>query len=188
MYYLLKSRPAGPEDPESAMLTYKPDRLPNGFLRQWILGQPFDPPPPIPVKVTIEPGEGGRVDDYYDSKIYLMTKQLADFFSAVGVDNLDTYPCEILDVETQNVMTTHVAFNVVGRVAAANLQKSRFTDIDGLKMFDSMSIDEARARGLLLFRLHEAPSRILVHQSIKMRAEAKGIQSLMFLDPEQLSA
>jgi hypothetical protein len=186
MYFLLKSRPAGPEDPESAMFTYKADRLPDGFLRQWISGQRFDPPPPIPVKITIEPGESGHLDDYYDSKIYLMTKRLASFFADAGVDNLDIYAAEILEVESGKIFTDFVAFNVIGLVSAADMKKSRFTNIDGLHMFDSISVDENLTQGLLFFR-DEASSKIFVHHTIKERAERLGIVSLMFLDPETLS-
>lgn len=190
MYYLMleNTEPVDEEDETPpVMYTYEPDPLPSGFVRQWMTGQPFAQQPPTPVRVTIAPGDAGRMGEYYGSQIWLMSKRLRDFFTAAGVDNIDYYPAEIVDVESGNSYDNFFAFNVVGLISAADLGKSRYSDIDGLKMFDSISVDAGKAKGALLFRMAESPSQILVHESIKLKAEREKISDLRFLEPDNLA-
>jgi hypothetical protein len=72
---------------------------------------------------------------------------------------------EIVDVESGTRYDDFLAFNVVGLVAKA---------------------DVGKANCALLFRKAESPSQILVHESIKAKAEAEGIRDLRFLEPDAL--
>jgi uncharacterized protein YbjT (DUF2867 family) len=104
------------------------------------------------------------------------------------VDNLDIYTAEIREEASGRVYDEYVAFNLIGKVAAADLDASTYTDtrppmIDG--GFTSLQIDAAKARNLLLFRLAEAVNAIVVHERVKSAVESAGIRTLTFIPPQQ---
>jgi hypothetical protein len=83
----------------------------------------------------------------------------------------------------------YLAVNIVGRVAAAELAKSeinpevpeRLISMD----FFSLSVDEAKTRGALMFRLAENLSAVLVHEHVKAQVDRAGIETLTWLRPEE---
>ena len=54
--------------------------------------------------------------------------------------------------------------------------------------FDSLAIDEAKAKGQLMFRLAESLSTILVHESVKKALEHAQIPLIEFYEPEHFAA
>ena len=50
--------------------------------------------------------------------------------------------------------------------------------------FESVTIDETKARDLLLFRLAECVSGIVVHERVKSLSERRGVVGLDFVRPE----
>lgn len=83
--------------------------------------------------------------------------------------------------------TTTKAVNIVGLVAAADLERSVYT-ANGTPLihvdFDSLVIDEARARELPLFRLAECVSAKIIHERICDAFRAAKIPHLDFVPPE----
>jgi hypothetical protein len=83
----------------------------------------------------------------------------------VGIDNLQCFPAELRSNKDGTVWNGYQVVNIIGLVAAANLEKSQSTHIidrpeeDALPLmaFDDLKIDHARAAGYLLFRLAESP-------------------------------
>jgi hypothetical protein len=51
--------------------------------------------------------------------------------------------------------------------------------------FHALSIDESKARGLLIFRLAENITAVLVHEHVKKQVERSGIGTLTWLAPEE---
>ena len=49
--------------------------------------------------------------------------------------------------------------------------------------FHSLVIDEARTHGLMLFRLAEARTAIIVHERIKQAIDDAGIPGFVFYEP-----
>ncbi len=172
----------GPDagDGERASLTYEPDLASDGFGRVWIAGERFSELPPATLRATIEPGDGGRLLEFYEVPLPVMSSALKDFFQEAGVDNIDFYPVVIVDVESGSSRSDYFAFNIIGLVAAADMGNSSFEDFDGLIMFDSITIDSRRTAGARLFRMAEAPSKIVAHKSIKSLAEARNLQAFRF--------
>jgi len=85
------------------------------------------------------------------------------------------------------MVTNYKVVNVVGVVAGADLGRSVYEASDGVPLidvsFDSLAIDEKRVAGLLLFRLAESLSAIVVHDRIKKHLLARGFDMLTFRDP-----
>ena len=162
-------------------------------VSSWIKGQLIDTPVPQPLPFTVEPDEDDREPDepgvllemYQDSYV-LMTKRLVDALQEAGVDNLQLFDAVISDPRTGMVSADYKVVNVVGVVACADLGKSTYTTSGAPLIdvsFDSLAIDEKRAGGLLLFRLAESLSAIIVHERVKSHLLAKGFDMLTFRDP-----
>jgi len=162
-------------------------------VSSWIKGQLIDTPVPQPLPFSVEPDEDDRDPDepgvllemYQDSYV-LMTTRLVDALREAGVDNLQVYDAVISDPRTGSVADNYKVVNVVGVVACADLGRSTYTATGAPLIdvsFDSLVIDEKRAGGLLLFRLAESLSAIIVHERVKRHLLAKGFDMLTFRDP-----
>lgn len=190
MYFVMTCLSSDDED--HAILQHKRDHP----FRSWHSGnpfradaaQPYKRPPAHPVVARIEAGDEGAMAEFWDNPVPLMTRRLHERLLAAGIDNLDVYGAEIREEGTGKIHSDYVAFNLIGKVAAADLKRSKHTGseppvIDG--GFTSLQIDAGKARQLLLFRLAEAVNAILVHERVKTALEAAGIDTLTFLPPDQ---
>ncbi len=124
----------------------------------------------------------------FNRGIVLMSEQLLNCLQAAGVDNLDDYATELFNPKTGQRFSNYRAVNIIGLVAAADLAQSDYqahgsplVDVD----FDSLTVDPKKSRGLLLFRLAECVSGIVVHESVKHHVEKCGIRYLDWLPPEE---
>lgn len=181
MFFMLEC--FSPEEADHAQFTLSDDDE-----LSWITGRRFAEPPKLPFRLSIEPGEDGVLPELTDVPIPLMTPRLAAALGQAGVANIDFYPTEIHNLETGAILRDLLAFNLIGLVAAADLEKSLYAAPDGLLLsvdFDSLVIDEAKTRGALLFRLAESVNGIVVHETIKNAIEATGIDTLTFMPPEE---
>lgn len=175
-----------PDDGYLARLSYTPDDP----RRSWILGERFETPPPIPVRATVR----GLDDDdtvlaeLWKSPLPAMSKRLHAVLVEAGVSNLEVFPLEIMDPSSGKLLHDHVAFNLIGKVAAVDVAASVVSASNTDKMvsasFDQLALDEQRIGGALMFRLAEAVSTIVVHRSVKERIESAGIQTLTFYVPK----
>lgn len=185
MYFMMLCQT--PHGAKSALTSYDPDRMPSGYRRNWASGKRFETQPPVPVHVEIEEGESGVLLEMITGAIPLMSLRLAEAIAKAGVANIEYFDAEIHDLESGAIHKGHVAFNIVGAVAAADLDKSVFDASDGTTIavdFDSLTIDAGKTRGALLFRLAESINGIVVHERIVDAIEDAGIDSLTFLPPE----
>jgi hypothetical protein len=182
MYYILQRRE--PEDidaPDIAAFSY--DRDIQG--RSWFRGARFNDPPLEPVLVTTQ---GGELPDLSEVPLPLVSKRLAEALKHASVTNIDYYPAEIRNESTGETFNDHLAFNLIGLVAAADLSASDYDSPEGPLIsvdFDSLVIDEEKARRVPMFRLAECVTAIIVHESVKKAIEGAGIDTLTFIPPEE---
>jgi len=97
-----------------------------------------------------------------------------DFIQALrdcGVNNFDTYNAAVTDPDDGSIATNYKSVNVLGLVAAADMQKSIATVHDGIPLidvdFDNLVVDEDRVKNIKMFRLAESTNAILVHESLR---------------------
>ena len=167
------------------MLTYKPDNP----RRAWAMGSRFRVAPPEPVRAEVKKGYGGNMAEFWDDPVPLMTQRLYAALVKSGVSNVDTYAAEIFDPHTSETHRNYVAFNIIGAVAAADLNNSVFDASSPERIisvdFDSVAISGEAARAALLFRLAESVNAIVVHERVKAALESEGIDTLTFIRPEE---
>jgi len=180
-YFMLACH--SPEEGDHAQYSYEPD----DEERSWIIGQPFDVPPPVPVPVTVEPGEEGLQPELTDVPVPLMSRRLAECLTAAGVSNIDFYPARVTEQASGRSHDGLLAFNLIGLVAAADLSRSTFSAPDGPLLsvdFDGLAIDPAKAGAADMFRLAESVNGIVVSRRVRQAILDAGITTLEFILPE----
>ncbi len=164
----------------------------DGF-EGWGVGRPAEQEPKKPVVINVVPYDGyaGLLDEFKDENVPLMSKRLKETIESAGVDNVKFYPVVLRNKKTKKTHE-YFAFNLIGLVDAVDLGKSSITSHDGDFFGDSsitnLAVNEKAGRGLLMFRLKEKFSVILVHRKVKEAIEKAGITSVKFIAPEDFMA
>ncbi|TQV85886.1 imm11 family protein [Aliikangiella coralliicola] len=154
----------------------------------WRLGRRFKKQPPNPVIVEISPGYPNDLKEMYYNDAIIITKRLLAALQEAGVDNLDVYPCIIVNEDTGFRTEDYVAINLIGLVKAADIANSKVTGGDGDHLldtdFDGVAIDPKKAKDYLMFRLAENTSAIVIHRSVKEHLVKKGFNMLTYVEPK----
>lgn len=161
----------------------------------WYSGQTittqFDEPF-VYVKQEYDDGVPGELKAMYKEEAKpLMRLDLISAIQEAGVDNLQLFPAVIEDPLTGTQHANFHAFNIVGLVACADMGSSDLmgtSDTDLLDVdFDRLVIDESKTQGLLLFRLAEACTAIVVHDNVRHAIEQAGVPGMVFYGPGEWS-
>ena len=153
----------------------------------WISGERFSATIDTPLQFSVEPEDDyeGLPAEMFFGETLLMTTRLADALKASGVDNLDCYPAILTHTETGE-QYDYQAVNIIGTSMAADLDRSDWESDDGDArvdtFFNKLVVDEDKAGGLLLFRLAESLSTIVVHEKVKDHLLSKGVDTMTFLE------
>jgi hypothetical protein len=179
-YYVLECY--GPDDEEMAAV----EEVVGLEDVMWNLGRPLTDKLDEPIEVKMDPS-GGLMMPMFDRGILLFSDELIEALKSAGVNNLECYQVVLVNEQSHERWRDYKAVNIIGLVAAADLGASVYRphgrpviDVD----FDSLAIDESKARGFLMFRLAENVSAIVVHKSVKQAVEEKGIRHLDFVEPQ----
>lgn len=151
---------------------------------------------PDPLEIDLDPVEpydeamGPAVPDVLEISGLVLSERLYRTIVEFGVDNLDAYPAVLIDTETKERFTGYYAVNVVGLIAAADMQKSVATVQPGGPVidvaFDQLVIDDAKARGALMFRLAESTMSVWLHPALVKHIQAAGFPGIEFSKPSQV--
>lgn len=134
----------------------------------WTMGVFWDEPIEQPVELTIDPDSGKDIPDAFFTGVPLFSTRLLGLLTNAGVDNLQVYDAIVKDPRNNKIYANYKAVNIVGLVACANLEKSRYSEGSGppLMHFDQLIIDEQKTTGMKIFRLAESAGVILVNEKI----------------------
>jgi hypothetical protein len=142
-------------------------------------GQFFTPNPGSrPFVFSVDNPGGEPLFDFYSGRC-LMSRRLVDTLRAEGVDNLQTFDAELRDAATGASRRDFVVVNVLGLVAAADLDASQSITLGEGHVFTDLKIDASKACGLLMFRLAESLIDVIVHERIAKAIEAGGFRGVV---------
>lgn len=187
MYCMLECFP--PDDWEDSALIKAPTKriIPRG--ESWSMGRRFSVPPTEPIELEMMPTHNDQLVEFITTNPQLMTKRLLNAFHKAGVDNLDAYKTIIRHPTTGFETSDYVAVNIIGLVAAVDMDKSNIVggNADGLADvdFEGLKIDPKKALSFLLFRLAESTNAIVVHERVKNSLLDQGFDMLTFMEPEE---
>lgn len=180
-YFILSCE--DPDDGYLARISYTSDDP----RRSWILGERFSAPPPTPVQAVVRGMEDDDtvIAELWKAPLPAMTKRLHAALAAAGVANLDVFPLSLKNATTGEAYDSHVAFNLIGTDSALDLRNAPVPAAGTNERLvadslDGLVIDERRTGGLLMFRLAESVSTIVIHAAVRARLEAAGIDTLTF--------
>jgi hypothetical protein len=145
------------------------------------------------VVIDAVPHEGfnGLPPDLHDHSVPLISARVKFALDAAGVNNIKYLPVTLKNPENGHKYE-YFAFNLVGLISATNFSKSNVQSPDGDFIGDSqihdLVIAEDKIHDLLIFRLAEKFSTIIVHSRVKESIEKNGIDTLRFLKPEEYMA
>ncbi len=178
MYYLLSS---------NSRPRRRIDSSPYIKGLNWWRGAVITMDVPNPLKFTLDPYEPHSPDEdqYIGAIIYTNPPLWRDDFIAAlkecGVYNFDLYDVAIHDPDDDSVHTHYKAVNVLGLIAAADMDKSVATVHGGIPLidvdFDELVVDESTTKGVQMFRLAESTNAILVHEKLRDALLEKGFGS-----------
>jgi hypothetical protein len=159
----------------------------------WRTGKPARSRPEgaVVINVVMHDGFTGEPHDFQDNNVPLMSARLKEAIESVGIDNINFFPVTLRNPATERTYE-YFAFNLIGLVAAADLAKSQIASHDGDFMGDSqihnLVLDESKAHGLLMFRLKEKYSTLLVHHKVRDAILSRQIDTVQFIEPEDYMA
>lgn len=134
-------------------------------------------------------GYGPFLPEFFNKTPPLVREDLLEVMIDEGVTNLQSFPAELHDPMNGEIHRNYRAVNLLGLVKAADLNKSQATVHDGVPLidvsFDRLVVDETKTRGLLMFRLAENYTTILVHERLKQRILTSGFPYVQFYDLDE---
>jgi len=130
---------------------------------------------PYRYTMSVVEGEVPRFYGWYPGSD-LMQERLVDVLRSAGVNNLQTFPVEIIREGTDEKVPGYVVVNIVGRVSCADIGLSKTEPLADVYYFHNLVIDPKRTSGLLVYRVNESPMIVLVHENV-----AKAIEEGNFL-------
>ena len=120
----------------------------------------------------------------------LMSKDMLDTLYNAGINNLDAYPAELYYPDGSPAGGEYYIINVVGLVAAADLEKSVYDPEQSENLismgFDSLAIDPEKSKGFLMFRLAESITEIIVHEKVVKAVQEAQIPLVKFYKTEDI--
>jgi hypothetical protein len=141
---------------------------------------------------TLDPDRIGNLKAMYEApECPIIRDDLVDALLSAGVDNLQLFDAVVKDPTTGKEYRNYKAFNIVGVISATDFNGSTLMQTTDSKMidvdFDSLSIDENKARPFKLFRLAESVNAIIVSDVVRDAIEKRAIPGMVFYDPNDWS-
>jgi hypothetical protein len=173
MYHLLI---CDPPDGASIAALEADFATPQDAERDWIGGCLFASSPATPLRLHCRMRPGTALPALRQTPIPLMSRALFDALRAAGVDNLVGYAAEIFAPDGSLLSRDFVAFNLIGAVHSGPPSPG--------PRLSTQRLDAACARGLLLFRVVDAPYALVAGEILRQRLAQSTVSGLRF-EPSQ---
>lgn len=144
------------------------------------------------IKLNIKAGrENAPLPNFLSQPKPIMSKKLLEVIRAAGVNNIDAYKADFYYADGSKAPGEYFIVNVIGVVAAADMSKSVYDPNQPDKMiamsFDSLTIDQSKTHGLLMFRLAENIVEIILHEKVKKAIEKANIPYVALYPTDQVA-
>jgi hypothetical protein len=112
---------------------------------------------------------------FFGDEIPLVSKAFLEALKKCGIDNFQSFPAKLINPDTGQSWEDYLAFNVVGLVKAADMEKSDFDtlmegDDDGIEVplvaFRDVVLEKAKTNGMDMFRMAESPVALVISEKI----------------------
>lgn len=153
-------------------VTDEPD-LPGEI--EFIDGTRIDESLPNPLEFAVDYPSREELPHFVGMTIPVMSDSLVKVIRSAGVDNFQVFPAVLRNPEIGEEWDGYWAVNVIGLIAAANLDKSKADtimegDSEGVGVpllgFHTLVLDKKKTRNSAMFRLAESSDILLVHDRV----------------------
>lgn len=183
-YYILAAT-----NPERMLLSAMPRPTNKRMKDGWQFGRIFTSEPDQPVIVVIPDAElESDLMPFFDSNP-VVSNEFYETLLKAGVDNLDAYDAVLRSEDGTVEFKGFKAINIIGLISATGSSTGTRTGFTGdyksiSASMDGFSIDASKTKKMLMFRLAENTSTIIVHKSVKQEIEKAGFPFMDFRVPE----
>ncbi len=169
-YYRLQSDPN--------QLNGSIEKLSGPAIFKLIAGKSYEAKPSsLPFRFSfVSPGM--PLCDYYSANC-LMSRALVDVLKGSGVENLQMFPAILTESSTGEIKNDYCVVNIIGLVAAADMQKSEAIPLGSGQVFANLGVDAHKGGGLLMFRLAESRIDVIVHERVATAIKAGGFRAVL---------
>jgi len=120
----------------------------------------------------------------------VFSSRLRAVLTAVGVDNIDYYPCRITNPADGTTSEDYMLANVIGKVECIDLAQS---DLEmhpmlpnAIQFINTLVLNEEAIGDALIFRLADFLPIVVVHEKVKEAVAAAGVTGVRFYEPENV--
>lgn len=143
----------------------------------WIQGKHMPDPAPgkkLVFELSLESGD--YRGDIIDGFLTLYSDELKEALASFGVDNIVYYAVGLHDQNTDTFEGGYWLANIIGLFDCVDMDKSQTKPwVSGIGYdFLSMVIDESKTNGAKIFRLKDDPTKVIIHEDLKLHLEASG--------------
>ncbi len=187
MYYILEKNPFPEPEPYRTRSMGWNKNLDDGkFIIGTQVPETYDKPFEFELW-EYDKGSNGLAEFYYED-FPLMSDSLIEALKRAGVDNLQTFPAILKNIETKFETSAYKVVNVLGKLQAADMDASDYIDMGGTGLiavgFKDLVIDESKTNNAKMFRLAESITDVIIHESVKTVLEKSGFKYLRYLPCE----
>lgn len=115
----------------------------------------------------------------------VFSDKLINLLSDNGIDNLQIFPCQLVNKVSGQKIENYSVVNILGKVSCIDFDNS---DVEFLSSHDSkilcysyINLDENKIGDFFLFILAEMPVQIVAHEKIVLAVEEQGITGIEFM-------
>lgn len=129
--------------------------------------------PPLVFEVNFPKNK--KLPHFFGDEVPLVSKAFLEALKNSGVENFQSFPAKVINPDTGQSWEDYFAFNVIGLVKAADMEKSDFdTLMDGddegieapLVAFRDVVLEKAKIKGMHLFRMAESPVALIISEKV----------------------
>jgi len=121
----------------------------------------------------------------------LFSSRLRQLLKKTGVGNIDYYPVRIFGAKKELLTKDYKLANLTALIPCVDFATSDLEmhpdDPDSIEAINSLTLNESRIKGALMFRLKEHSQIIVVHEKIKTACEAERMSGVQFFEPENFT-
>lgn len=193
MYYIMKCPIITTDAGEAVMEIHNTFRLAG--IRLWHNSRPIPPekkqniPNPIEIDFDVFRGYEGPPREFRDIGIPVMSDRLYQVLVSCGVDNLEVFPVVLRNTSTEQKYK-YYAYKIYDVAPLMDMTESEYETYRNTEpaSIHKFVADESKAHGLLMFRMAESVTAIVVHESVKNAIQAAGIDTVKFINPEDYTS
>ncbi len=160
-YYLLQP---DREDPDTAAIGSVPESIEP---LDWHSGKKLPGPKGV-LNLRLLANSGPVLGDVIGSLVTVFSDDLKNALTEFGIDNIDYYPVELEDPNSNEVHGGFWLVNILDRVKCVDVSRSKIVPRPSSSkgILKSFQVDAKQTKGLHLFRLDEKPTLIVIDEPL----------------------